>query len=560
MIEDIWYKNAVIYSLDLDSFMDANGDGIGDFEGLIRCLHYLQYLGVDTLWLAPFQPSPGRDNGYDITDYYGVDARHGTAGDFVEFMHQARRRGFRVLLDMVINHTSDEHPWFREARSSPTSRRRNWYIWSRERPEGWNEGMAFPGVQETTWTYDEKAQAYYFHRFFDFQPDLNIGNPEVRAEMRRVLGFWTELGVAGFRLDALPFALEMVDAESGPQRLHFDYLREFREFLQWRSGDAVFLGEANVLPEQAARYFGRDGADGIHMMFNFYVNQHLFLALATGEVQPLIDALEATRNVPRPSQWVHFLRNHDELDLGRLTDEQREAVFARFGPDENMRLYGRGIRRRLAPMVGDRRLEQLAHSVLFALPGTPVIRYGDELGMGDNLDLAERAAVRTPMQWANEAQAGFSAADSLVRPVIDEGAWSYRHVNVAAQRRAPDSLLNWTSGMIRLRKETAEIGRGDWTVLQTGSPHVLALRYDWKGNSVITLHNFDNAPWEVLIDPGVARGERLSNLIECEESLADADGRHRIALEALGFRWYRVGGLDYAVRQPGPRGEPSASA
>ena len=548
MIEDLWYKNAVIYSLDLETFMDANGDGVGDFEGLIRRLDYLQYLGVDTLWLAPFQPTPNRDNGYDVTDYYAVDPRHGSAGDFVEFMHQARKRGLRVLIDLVINHTSDQHPWFQDARSRSDSPKRDWYVWADSRPPDWDEGMVFPGVQERTWTYDRKAQAYYFHRFFEFQPDLNMENPEVRAEMRRVVGFWLQLGIAGFRLDAVPFALEMVDPKRGPEKPRFDYLAEFRDFLQWRSGDAVFLGEANVLPDEARKYFGANGGDGIHMMFNFFVNQHLFVALATGRVESLVEALKATADLPSTAQWVNFLRNHDELDLGRLSDEQREAVFERFGPDENMRLYGRGIRRRLAPMLGDRRHEELAYSVLFALPGTPVIRYGDELGMGDDLDLEERDAVRTPMQWADEPHAGFSAAEELVLPVIDQGVWSYRHVNVAAQRRDRESLLNWTSAMIRLRKECPEIGWGRWQVLATGSPHVLALRYDWHGNSVITVHNFDHSPYEVRIDPGVEGGRRLSNLLEAEELEAGPDGVHHIALDALAYRWFRVGGLDYAVR------------
>jgi maltose alpha-D-glucosyltransferase / alpha-amylase len=548
MIDELWYKNAIIYSLDLETFMDANGDGVGDFEGLIRRLDYLQYLGVDTLWLAPFQPTPNRDNGYDITDYYGVDRRHGTAGDFVEFMHQAQNRGFRVLIDLVINHTSDEHPWFQEARSGGGSKRRDWYIWSKSRPADWDKGVVFHGVQERTWTYDRKAQAYYFHRFHHFQPDLNMENSEVRAEMRRVLGFWLQLGIEGFRLDAVPFVLEVVDPDKGPVEPRFDYLAELRAFLQWRSGDAVFLGEANVLPKEARRYFGGDGGDGIHMMFNFFVNQHLFLALATGRVETLIDALQATQDIPAVAQWANFLRNHDELDLGRLSDEQRETVFQRFGPDDDMRLYGRGIRRRLAPMLGDRRHEELAYSMLFALPGSPVIRYGDELGMGDNMDLAERNAVRTPMQWANEHQAGFSTADELVIPVNDEGVWGYRHINVAAQRRDRGSLLNWTSAMIRLRKECPEIGCGTWELVETGSPHVLALRYDWRGNSVLTVHNFDSSPYEVQLDPGVRGGDRLSNLLRDEELVADEHGRHRIPLDALDYRWYRVGGLDYAVK------------
>jgi maltose alpha-D-glucosyltransferase / alpha-amylase len=334
--------------------------------------------------------------------------------------------------------------------------------------------------------------------------------------------------------------------EEGEQ--HFEYLTEFRQFLQWRRGDAIMLGEANVLPEETQQYFGGDGGDGIHMMFNFYVNQHLFLALATGRVEPLAEAIRATLDTPRTAQWANFLRNHDELDLGRLSDEQREQVFARFAPDENMRLYGRGIRRRLAPMLGDRQHEELAYSVMFSLPGTPVLRYGDELGMGDDLELPQREAVRTPMQWANEPNGGFSTADSTIHPVIREGVWGYPHVNVAAQRRDPDSLLNWTARMIRLRNECPEIGWGECTILETGSPHVLALRYRWRGNALLVVHNFDERPHEVRIEPGVDGAERLSELLDDRE-LTSEDGVHAIALRALGYRWFRVGGLDYAVRR-----------
>ena len=349
MIEDLWYKNAVIYSLDLETFLDANGDGVGDFRGLIRRLDYLSYVGVDAVWLAPFNTTPNRDNGYDISDYYGVDPRHGSSGEFVEFMHQANMRGIKVLMDLVVNHTSDEHPWFQAARADPESPYRDWYVWSEKRPPDADSGMIFPGEQESTWTRDEKAGLFYFHRFYDFQPDLDMENPAVREEIERIMGYWLELGVAGFRLDAVPFLLETIqrDGERGEKR--FEYLRQFRRLLQWQKGDAIFLGEANVEPEDSKFYFGPDGGTGIHMMFNFWVNQHLFYALATDDVGPLKEAIEATADIPDTSQWAQFLRNHDELDLGRLSDEQRERIFEKFAPEEHMRLFGRGIRRRLAP-------------------------------------------------------------------------------------------------------------------------------------------------------------------------------------------------------------------
>ncbi|HEX2095155.1 MAG TPA: alpha-amylase family protein [Longimicrobiaceae bacterium] len=548
MIQDLWYKNTVVYSLDLESFMDGDGDGVGDFEGLMRRLDYLDSLGVGTIWLAPFQRTPNRDNGYDISDFYAVDPRHGSAGDFVEFMHQAGKRGIRVIIDLVVNHTSDRHPWFQAARRDPRSRYRDWYVWSRKRPPDWNRGMVFPGVQESTWTRDPEAGEYYYHRFFDFQPDLNMDNPEVRTEVRRIMGYWLELGVAGFRVDAVPFIIETTVPGQAQGELHFEYLSEMRGFLQWRSGDAVLLGEANVLPRESRKYFEGSGTGGIHMMFNFWVNQHLFYTLATGETAPLEEALRATRSLPLTAQWGQFLRNHDELDLGRLTDEQRARVFARFGPEEQMQLYGRGIRRRLAPMLGDRPHIELAYSVMFSLPGTPVIRYGDEIGMGDDLTLKERDAVRTPMQWSAEPNAGFSLAERTYCPAIRSGVWGYERVNVEAQRRDPGSLLNWTARMIRLRKECPEIGWGSWRLLRTGSPHVLAMRYDWRGSSVVVVHNFDTSPREVRIRPDVEGGDRLTDLLREEESRADR-GTHRIALDAFGYRWFRVGGPNYALRR-----------
>jgi maltose alpha-D-glucosyltransferase / alpha-amylase len=541
MIDDLWYKNAIVYSLDLETFMDSNGDGVGDFEGLVRRLDYLEALGVDVLWLAPFQCTPNRDNGYDISDYYGVDPRHGSAGDFVELMHQAKKRGFRVIIDLVVNHTSDQHRWFQEARQDPQSPYRDWYVWSPKRPPDWDTGMVFPGVQKATWTRDEKAGAYYFHRFYEHQPDLNFDNPAVRREVRRIAGFWLELGVDGFRLDAVPFLIEHPRSDGKHGRLRFEYLEELRAFTQWRAGNSVLLGEANVLPRQSARYFA--AGRGLHLMFNFWVNQHLFFALASGAVAPLAKALEMTRELPPTAQWAHFLRNHDELDLGRLKEPQRQLVLDRFGPDPDMQLYGRGIRRRLAPMLGNRAHLELAYSLLFALPGTPVLRYGDEVGMGEDLSLDERDAVRTPMQWSAEPGAGFSTATKLVHPLVDEGPFGYRHVNVEDQKRDPDSLLRWTGRMIRLRKETPEIGWGSWRTLDSGSPHVLALAYEWRGNTVLTVHNFADSPREVRLRWRGDADSRLLDLIGYEHA-PRRGGRYVVTLQAHGYRWFRPAGRD----------------
>jgi maltose alpha-D-glucosyltransferase/alpha-amylase len=551
MINDLWYKNAVIYCLSVGTYMDANGDGIGDFQGLMRRLDYLHGLGVTAIWLMPFQTSPCRDDGYDVADYYNVDPRYGTLGDFIEFTHGAKQRGIRVLIDLVVNHTSDQHPWFKQARSDPNSKYRNWYVWSKKKPPHSNEGMVFPGVQKTTWNYDREGKAWYFHRFYDFQPDLNTSNPEVQAEILKIMGFWIQAGVSGFRMDAVPFIISTKGPKVRKPKQQFDMLRVFREFLQWRQGDCIVLAEANVLPETDMHYFGEDG-DRMQMMFNFQVNQHLFYALAAADTRPLIKALKATKARPATAQWGIFLRNHDELDLGRLQEKQRQTVFAAFGPDKNMQLYDRGIRRRLAPMLGgDQRRLELAYSLMFTLPGTPVIRYGDELGMGDDLTLPERGCARTAMQWSNEPHGGFTKNPKPHTPVIDKGPYGYQHINAAIQRRHADSLLNWTERIIRMRKEVPEIGWGNFTALNVRDPAVLALRYDWRNNSVLFLHNLHEQPREILVDPGVnrAEGKLLVNLLAEDHSRADESGKHRVVLEGYGYRWYRVGGLDYLLRR-----------
>ena len=551
MINDLWYKNAIIYCLSVGTYMDANGDGVGDFQGLLRRLDYLHGLGVTGIWLMPFQTSPCKDDGYDVADYYNVDPRYGTLGDFVEFTHGAKQRGIRVLIDLVVNHTSNQHPWFKQARSDPKSKYRDWYVWSKKKPRDANKGMVFPGVQKSTWSYDGKAKAYYFHRFYDFQPDLNTSNPEVQAEILKIMGFWIQLGVSGFRMDAVPFIISTKGANIRKPKQQFDMLRAFREFLQWRQGDCIVLAEANVLPDTDMEYFGEDG-ERMHMMFNFQVNQHLFYALAAADTAPLAKALHATKPRPATAQWGMFLRNHDELDLGRLQEKQRQKVFDAFGPDKNMQLYDRGIRRRLAPMLGgDQRRLELAYSLMFTLPGTPVIRYGDELGMGDDLSLPERNCARTAMQWSDEPHAGFTKNARPHTRVIKNGPYGYPHVNAAVQRRHAQSLLNWTERIIRMRKEVPEIGWGDFTVLDVGDRAVLAMRYDWRNNSVLFLHNLHEEPREVLVDPGVKgeQGKWLVNLLTDDHSRAAKSGRHHVVLEGYGYRWYRVGGLDYLLRR-----------
>ena len=539
--DNYWYKNSLIYNLEIGVFKDSDGDGRGDINGLIEKLDYLKALGVDVIWLAPFQPTPGEDDGYDVADFYGIDPKLGTGGDFAELMHQAHKRGMRIIMDLVINHTSDQHPWFKNARQSKESTYRNWYIWSKERPKDWNKGMVFPGVQKGVWTLDEKSGEYYYHRFYTFQPDLNYANPAVMWESQRIIGYWLNQGVSGFRLDAVPFIIEVPGTGSEKPKLDFNFLTSLRQFAESRKSDMAILGEANVMPEENQDYFGKKG-EGIHMMFNFYGNQHLFYALATGEVKPFRNAIEQTNQKPKSAQWANFLRNHDEIDLGRLTEKQRRQVYERFGPDTSMQLYDRGIRRRLAPMLSnDRKHIELAYSLLFALPGAPVLRYGEEIGMGDDLTLKERLSVRTPMQWTPELNAGFTTADSAFRKVIANGTYGYPHINVADQYRDPNSLLNWMSKIIRLRKSCPEIGLGDYTVLDANSPHVLAIQYDYHGKSLLILHNFSKQPvqarlktkqWKVLYDLMTETGDAIPS-----------NGTLTVDLAGYGYQWYRADAL-----------------
>jgi maltose alpha-D-glucosyltransferase/alpha-amylase len=545
-IEDLWYKNAIIYCLDVEKYLDANGDGIGDFEGLSRRLEYLVGLGVNCVWLQPFYRSPNRDNGYDVSDYYSVHEKHGTLGDFVEFMNHARALGVRVIVDLVVNHTSIDHPWFQAARRGRESPLHDWYVWADERPEDHDQGMVFPGVQKTTWTYDRHARKYYFHRFYEHQADLNTHNDAVREEIRKIMGFWLELGVSGFRLDAVPFMIERKGAGVEPVK-DYGMLHEMRDLLQWRCRDAILLAEANVPPDESMKYFGREG-DHLQMMLNFAVNQRLFYALATADIRPLCWALEQTAARPHAAQWVQFLRSHDELDLGRLSDEQRQRVFDAFGPDEHMQLYGRGIRRRLTPMLGNnRRRLELAFSLLFSLPGTPMMQYGDEIGIGDDLSLPERECARTPMQWTAEKHGGFSTAEKVVRPVIDDAEYGYEKVNVADQRRDPGSLLNWIARVIRTRQECPEISWGQFTILPAGAAEVLVIEYDWRETSLVVVHNFSGEARKARLRVRSPRGERLVDLFANRESRSDASGEHEIALEAYGYRWFRVGAADNAL-------------
>jgi len=475
----------------------------------------------------------------------------GSLGDFAELAREAQERGIRIILDLVVNHTSDEHPWFVSARSSPDSPYRDWYVWSTEEPPNRHQGTVFPGEQEETWTFDEQAQAWYFHRFYGFQPDLNWANPAVRREIAKVMNFWLQMGAAGFRIDAAPFIIELVKpgAESGPQ--DFSIMDSWRQETQWVRGDSVLLCEANLPPSDIGTFVGSrpDGpTDRAQMMFDFLLNPRMWLALARNDAEPLIEALKIAVRLPQGGQWVSFLRNHDELDLSRLTDEQRGDTFRAFAPRAEMRLYGRGIRRRLAPMLeGDRRRIELAYALQFSLPGTPALRYGEEIGMGEDLSLDGREAIRTPMQWDDTLNAGFSPAapEALFRPVAMSGRFGAKKVNVRGQEQDPNSLLRWFENLIYTLRTAPEIGTGSCSVLDAPLPRsVLAHRFDAEAGAILLLHNLADDKVTVDIGPLPGMNGDPYDLFVDGTYAAPTKKLNGLTLNGWGYRWIRLSRSD----------------
>jgi trehalose synthase len=542
---DLWWKTAVVYCLDVETYLDQGGDGRGDLAGVVQRLDHLADLGVTCLWLMPFYPTPDRDDGYDITDFYGVDERLGTHGDLVELIRTASDRGMRVIVDLVVNHTSDRHPWFRAARSSRESPYRDWYVWRDEPPPDAEKGVVFPDQEKSVWTYDEEAGQYYLHRFYKHQPDLNVANPQVRDAIAKVMGFWMELGIAGFRVDAVPFLLETTGVDDPEQVLPdpHEYLRDLRAFLGRRRGDAVLLGEVNLSFEEQAQFFGGQDGNELTMLFDFIGMQRLYLSLARADAGPVTEALQQRPSVSPDCQWATFVRNHDELTLDKLTDEERQEVFAAFGPDPEMQLYGRGLRRRLPPMLdGDAERIRMVYSLLFSLPGTPVLFYGEEIGMGENLAAEGRNAVRTPMQWSSGPNGGFSTAapSRLAAPVV-EGGYAPEHVNVEDQRRSSESLLAFVTLLVRRYRECPELGWGSFEVLDQPHAAVLACRRTWDDASMVALHNLGSEPVQVAVRlDDCPPGTRLDDLLRDGGTELDDLGWAELELGRYGHRWLRV--------------------
>ncbi|WP_136685774.1 alpha-amylase family protein [Falsirhodobacter xinxiangensis] len=540
---DAWWKNAVFYCLDVETFQDSNDDGVGDFRGLTHRIDYLAGLGVTCIWLMPFYPSDDRDDGYDITDYYAVDPRLGTLGDFVEFMRTARDRGIRVIADLVVNHTSRAHPWFQSARTDPRSPHRDWYVWRSDPPEETPPSdLVFPDQESSIWEWDDVAAQYYLHRFYKHQPDLNIASPALREEIRRIIGFWMELGLSGFRVDAVPFLLE---TEGIGHPLGFDphdWLRDLRGFLNRRRGDGVLLGEVNLSYEQTRAFMGDDGGDELHMCLDFNMNQSVGLSLVREDAGSILHTLAAMPSLAHDNAWGQFVRNHDEWSLDKLTEAERREVFRAFGPRKDMQLYGRGLRRRMPSMLQDEARLRMVYSLAFSLPGAPVLFYGEEIGMAENLAIPGRLSVRAPMQWNAGRNGGFSGASSDVirRPVVATKAFAPPAVNANDQDREPASLLNWMTRLIRRRRESPEIGFGTCRALKVAEAAIVALRHDWGPSSLLTMHNLSAEACTVSIPLSeVPNGGELVPLLGDAKITRGSEGVE-VLLPPYGLLWGRI--------------------
>ena len=493
-----WYKNAVFYEVPVRAFHDSNGDGHGDLNGVLQKLDYLKVLGVDCIWLNPIYPSPLKDDGYDISDYCNIHPDYGTLDDFKHLVEQAHQQGLRLITDLVVNHTSDQHPWFQAARSDRNSPYRDYYVWSDTDQKYGSARIIFVDTEKSNWTWDSITGQYYWHRFYAYQPDLNYDNPAVGAEMLNVMKFWLDLGVDGFRVDAVPYLYERegTSCENLPET--HAYLKEMRRFVDEHYPGCILLCEANQWPNDVRPYFGE--GDEFHMAFHFPLMPRIFMALRRADASPIRWAIDNTPPIPPLSQWCIFLRNHDELTLEMVTEEERQWMWREFAPEPRMRL-NLGIRRRLAPLLNnDSRLIKLANSLLFSLPGSPIIYYGDEIGMGDNIWLPDRNGVRTPMQWDSTLSAGFSHAEKLYSPVIDTPPYGYHTVNVSAQKADSGSIWHSIRKMVQLRKQHSALGEGDYTWIDGGTDAILAFYRTSPDERLLAIHNLSSDPQDLHLN------------------------------------------------------------
>jgi maltose alpha-D-glucosyltransferase/alpha-amylase len=535
-----WYKDAVIYQVHVRAFQDSNGDGIGDFTGLAQRLDYLQRLGINALWLMPFFPSPLRDDGYDIADYYAVHPNYGSLDDFKSFLDAAHRRGIRVIIEMVLNHTSDQHPWFQESRQSADNPRRDWYVWSDTDTRYQGVRIIFVDTELSNWAWDPLSKTYYWHRFFSHQPDLNFDNPAVRAEMWNVMKFWLEMGVDGFRLDAVPYLIERegTSCENLPET--HQVIKELRSKLDQHYPGRMLLAEANQWPADLRPYFGE--GDEFHMAFHFPLMPRMFMSLKLEDRKPITEILKQTPQIPEGCQWCLFLRNHDELTLEMVTDLERDYMYDEYARDRSMRINV-GIRRRLAPLLdNDRRKIELMNGLLMSLPGTPIVYYGDEIGMGDNVRLGDRNGVRTPMQWSGGWNAGFSSADpeTLYSTIVLNPIYGYHAVNVDAQNRSPHSLLSWMRRLIEVRKSSPVFGRGSIEFLYPSNHRVLAYVRQFGRETVLAVNNLSDSAQAVELDLARYKGSILVEMFGRNLFPRIGDLPYLLTLGPYQFFWFRL--------------------
>jgi maltose alpha-D-glucosyltransferase/alpha-amylase len=539
--DPLWYKDAIIYELHVKAFYDSNGDGIGDLRGLTEKLDYVADLGVNTIWLLPFYPSPFRDDGYDVSDYHNVHPAYGTRQDFRQFVREAHRRGLRVITELVVNHTSDQHPWFQAARRAPKgSDKRNFYVWSDDPDKYTGTRIIFTDTEKSNWAWDELAQQYYWHRFFSHQPDLNFDNPRVRQAVFRTLRFWLDQGVDGVRLDAIPYLIERDGTSNENLQETHAVIRELRRNLDMRYADRMFLAEANMWPEDVREYFG-DG-DECHMAYHFPLMPRMFMAIAMEDRHPIVDILQQTPDIPDACQWAIFLRNHDELTLEMVTHRERDYMWTMYAADPRARI-NLGIRRRLAPLMeNDPQRIKLMNSLVLSMPGSPIIYYGDEIGMGDNIFLGDRDGVRTPMQWTSDRNGGFSRADPqrLYLPPIQDPVYGFEAINVEAQLRLPNSLLNWTRRMLAERKAASAFGRGRFTLLHPGNRKVLAYLREHGDEVILCVANVSRSAQPVELDLARLQGRVPVEMLGRSAFPPIGELPYPLTLPAHGFYWFRL--------------------
>jgi maltose alpha-D-glucosyltransferase/alpha-amylase len=538
--DPLWFKRAIFYEIHIRGFYDGNADGAGDFRGLIDKLDYLQWLGIDVIWLLPMYQSPLRDGGYDIADFFSIHPDYGTVDDFKSFVEASHQRGMRVIADLVMNHTSADHPWFQEARADPDSPKRDWYVWS-DTDDRWPEArIIFLDTEASNWTWDPLAGQYFWHRFFSHQPDLNYDNPEVQEQMLNVLRFWLDLGIDGFRLDAVPYLYERdgTNGENLPET--HEYLKRVRTEIDARYPDRVLLAEANQWPEDVVAYFG-DG-DECHMAFHFPVMPRMFMAVRREEATPIYEILRNTPAIPENAQWGLFLRNHDELTLEMVTDDERDYMYMEYAKDPRMKL-NLGIRRRLAPLLDNGRDEsELMQAIIFSLPGSPVLYYGDEIMLGDNIYLGDRDGVRTPMQWTGDRNGGFSSADfaQLYLPPLMDPVYGYQAVNVEAQLRSPSSFLRWLHRFISLRKEHPVFGLGTYEALMSNNPKIFAHIRTYEEDVVLCVHNLARSAQAVELDLSWYAGWTPEEMFGRTRFPSIGELPYLLTLAPRGFFWFQL--------------------